>query len=129
MAVTRSRAPIYGAESTLKGSRNVRAVYARARKKDFSDVSGLPDELGIDENLGRAEQHLTIRTEERTCGEAVTILKRFDKSSVEVGDSASTLESQLATGGTVEEGRVELRGDRGERAAELLRDEGFQVGG
>ena len=93
--------------------------------EDISDVSGLPDELGIDEDLGRAEQHLTIRT----CGEAVTILKRFDESSVEVGDPASALESQLATGGTVEEGRIELRGDHGERAAELLRDEGFQVGG
>jgi len=97
--------------------------------KDISDVSGLPDELGIDEDLGRAEQRLAIRTEERTYGKAVTVVEGFDESSVDVGDLASTLKSQLATGGTVEEGRIELQGDHGERAADLLRDEGFQVDG
>jgi translation initiation factor 1 len=97
--------------------------------KDISDVSGLPDELGIDEDLGRAEQRLTIRTEERTYGKAVTIVEGFDDSSVDLGDLASTLKSDLATGGTVEEGRIELQGDHRERATDLLRDEGFRVEG
>ncbi|UPV73744.1 stress response translation initiation inhibitor YciH [Halorussus limi] len=97
--------------------------------KDISDVSGLPDELGIDEDLGRAEQQLTVRVEERTYGKAVTIVEGFDSTSVDVGDLASQLKSNLATGGTVDEGRIELQGDHRERAADLLRDEGFQVGG
>ena len=97
--------------------------------KDISDVSGLPDELGIDEDLGRAEQHLTVRTEERTYGKAVTIVEGFDSTSVDLEDLASQLKSRLATGGTVDDDRIELQGDHGERAADLLRDEGFQVGG
>ncbi|WP_435178399.1 stress response translation initiation inhibitor YciH [Halorussus sp. AFM4] len=95
--------------------------------KDISDVSGLPDELGIDEDLGRAEQRLSIRVDERTYGKAMTVVEGFDESSVDVGDLASTLKSRLATGGTVDEGRIELQGDHRERVAEILRDEGFQV--
>ncbi|NEU57007.1 stress response translation initiation inhibitor YciH [Halorussus sp. MSC15.2] len=96
--------------------------------KDISDVSGLPDELGIDEDLGRAEQRLAVRVEERTYGKAMTIVEGFDDSSVDVGDLASTLKSRLATGGTVDEGRIELQGDHRERVGEILRDEGFNVG-
>lgn len=97
--------------------------------KDISDVSGLPDELGIDEDLGRSEQRLTVRTEERTYGKAMTIVEGFDDSSVDLSDLASQLKSKLATGGTVDDGRIELQGDHRERAADLLRDEGFQVEG
>jgi len=97
--------------------------------KDISDVAGLPDELGIDEDLGRAEQRLTVRTEERTYGKAMTIVEGFDDSSVDLSDLASQLKRKLATGGTVDDGRIELQGDHRERAADLLRDEGFQVDG
>jgi translation initiation factor 1 len=97
--------------------------------KDISDVAGLPDELGIDEDLGRAEQRLTVRTEERTYGKAMTIVEGFDDSSVDLSDLASQLKGKLATGGTVDDGRIELQGDHRERAADLLRDEGFQVEG
>jgi translation initiation factor 1 len=97
--------------------------------KDISDVSGLPDELGIDEDLGRSEQRLTVRTEERTYGKAMTIVEGFDDSSVDLSDLASQLKGKLATGGTVDDGRIELQGDHRERAADLLRDEGFQVEG
>jgi len=97
--------------------------------QDISDVSGLPDELGIDEDLGRAEQRLTVRKEERTYGKAMTIVEGFDESSVDVSDLASDLKSALATGGTVDEGRIELQGDHARRVRELLENEGFKVGG
>ncbi|MFC7080394.1 stress response translation initiation inhibitor YciH [Halorussus caseinilyticus] len=95
--------------------------------KDISDVAGLPDELGIDEDLGRAEQQLSVRVEERTYGKAMTIVEGFDRSSVDVGELASTLKSNLATGGTVDDDRIELQGDHRERVDEILRDEGFRV--
>jgi translation initiation factor 1 len=96
--------------------------------KDISDVSGLPDELGIDEDLGRAEQRLTVRKEERTYGKAVTIVEGFDETSVDLQDLASDLKSALATGGTVDEGRIELQGDHGERVRDVLGEKGFEVG-
>ena len=97
--------------------------------QDISDVSGLPDELGIDEDLGRAEQRLTVRKEERTYGKAMTIVEGFDESSVDVSDLASDLKSALATGGTEDDGRIELQGDHARRVRELLENEGFKVGG
>lgn len=97
--------------------------------EDISDVAGLPDELGIDEDLGRAEERLTVRVEERTYGKAMTIVEGFGESSVDLGDLASDLKSSLATGGTVDEGRIELQGDHRERATDLLEEQGFAVEG
>lgn len=95
--------------------------------KDVSDVAGLPDELGIDEDLGRAEQRLSVRVDERTYGKAMTIVEGFDESSVDVSDLASTLKRKLATGGTVDDGRIELQGDHRERVRDVLEDEGYTV--
>lgn len=95
---------------------------------DISDVSGLPDELGIDEDLGRAEQRISVRVDERTYGKAMTVVEGFDESSVDLGDLASDLKSSLATGGTVDDGRIELQGDHGERVRDLLGEKGFRVG-
>jgi len=97
--------------------------------EDISSVSGLPDELGIDEDLGRAEQQLTVRTEERTYGKAVTVVEGFDESGVDLQALASELKSELATGGTVDDGRIELQGDHADRVPDLLREQGFDVGG
>jgi len=96
--------------------------------KDISDVSGLPDELGIDEDLGRTEQRLRVRVDERTYGKAMTVVEGFDESSVDLQGLASDLKSSLATGGTVDDGRIELQGDHRERVRDLLEDKGFPVG-
>ncbi|WP_134670655.1 translation initiation factor [Halorussus marinus] len=97
--------------------------------EDISSVSGLPDELGIDEDLGRAEQQLSVRTEERTYGKAVTVVEGFDESNVDLQELASELKSKLATGGTVDDGRIELQGDHADRVPDLLDEQGFEVGG
>ena len=96
-------------------------------KDDISSVSGLPDELGIDEDLGRAEQRLTVRVEKRTYGKAVTVVEGFDPSGVDVQELASELKSKLATDGTVDDDRIELQGDHGTRVHDLLQERGFKV--
>lgn len=96
-------------------------------EKDISDIAGLPDELGIDEDLGKTEQHISIRIEERRYGKAMTIVEGFDSDAVDLDDLASTLKSKLATGGTVDDGRIELQGDHSNRLPDLLRDEGFTL--
>ena len=96
-------------------------------KDDLSSVSGLPEELGIDEDLGRAEQRLRVRVDKRTYGKAVTIVEGFDPSGVDLKQLASELKSKLATGGTVDDDRIELQGDHSERVRDLLEEEGFEV--
>jgi translation initiation factor 1 len=97
--------------------------------KDFSDVTGLPDDLGIGDDLARAEQTLTVRVESRRYGKPMTIVEGFDDDTVDLADLASTLKRRMATGGTVDrrERRIELQGDHVARLPEVLREEGFQV--
>ncbi|WP_254536854.1 stress response translation initiation inhibitor YciH [Halomarina litorea] len=96
-------------------------------KKDFSDVTGLPDDLGIGDDLARAEQHLTVRVESRRYGKPMTIVEGFEDDSVDLRELASTLKRRLATGGTVDGGHIELQGDHAARLPDVLREEGFQV--
>lgn len=96
---------------------------------DPSDVTGLPEELGIGEDLDRTEQRLSISVDTRRYGKPVTVVEGFDDASVDLEDLASTLKSRLAVGGTVDDGRIELQGEHEDRLPEVLRDEGFTVEG
>lgn len=93
---------------------------------DIDSVAGLPDELGIEDDLARTEQQLSIRVESRRYDKPVTIVEGFDDS-VDIDDLASTLKSKVAAGGTVSDGQIELQGDHADRIPEILQDEGFQV--
>lgn len=95
--------------------------------KDFSDVTGLPDDLGIGEDLARAEQRVSIHVESRRYGKPTTIVEGFDASGVDLASLASTLKRRLAVGGTVTDGRIELQGAHDDRLREALQDEGFAV--
>lgn len=79
------------------------------------------------EDLARAEQHATIRTESRRYGKPVTIVEGLDPHDVNLKKLASELKKTLGTGGTVDEGAIELQGKHVERVAGLLRDRGYQV--
>ena len=97
--------------------------------KDDSSFTGLPDDLGIGEDLARAEQRLRIRTETRRYGKPVTIVYGFDTRAINLKDVASTLKKRLGVGGTVEGESIELQGDHVDRLPAILEDEGFQVEG
>jgi translation initiation factor 1 len=95
---------------------------------DLSSVTGLPEELGIEEDLGRTEQRITIRTEKRRYDKPVTVVAGLDPNDVDVGDLASELKSKVASGGTVnDDDEIELQGDHRDRVREILTDEGFTV--
>jgi translation initiation factor 1 len=94
---------------------------------DFSSITGLPEELDIEDDLERSEQRVSIRTDERRYGKAVTIVEGLDPSAIDIDDLASDLKSQLATGGTVDDGRIELQGDHRDRLPDLLAERGFSV--
>lgn len=90
-------------------------------------LDDLLDELDSQSDLETAEQVLSIRMEERRYGKPVTIVEGFDLSESEIESIASDLKSSLGTGGTVDEGRIELQGDHRDRVPDLLRDRGFDV--
>lgn len=94
---------------------------------DPTDISGLPEDLGIGEDLDRSEQRVSIRVDTRRYGKAVTIIEGFDSSSDDLAEIASTLKRSLAVGGTVTDGRIELQGEHGDRLRQILREEGFEI--
>jgi translation initiation factor 1 len=94
---------------------------------DIDSITGLPDELDIEGDLARAEQRVSIRTDERRYGKAMTIVEDIDTETIDVSELASELKSQLATGGTVDDGRIELQGDHTDRLPDLLENRGYNV--
>lgn len=95
--------------------------------KDLSDIAGLPAELGIDDDLARADARLRIRLEKRRYGKPVTVVEGFED--VDLAGLASELKGALGTGGTVAGDAIELQGDHADRVPALLRERGFTVDG
>lgn len=95
--------------------------------KDFDDITGLPDDLGLGEDLARSEQHASISVESRRYGKPTTVVSGLDPKSTDLGSLASTLKARLAVGGTVTDGRIELQGEHDRRLRDALEDEGFRV--
>jgi translation initiation factor 1 len=101
----------------------------KAKKDDASlgSVSGLPEELGIDADLGRAQQRLTVTHDSRRYGKPVTVVGGFDLDVTELKPVASELKRRLAVGGSVVDGRIELQGRHDDRLRRALEDLGFVV--
>ncbi|MDF9747220.1 translation initiation factor [Natrinema salsiterrestre] len=91
------------------------------------ELDDLLDELDSQGDLETSQQLLSIRTESRRYDKPVTIIEGFDLTKSEIESTASDLKSSLGTGGTVDDGRIELQGDHRDRVPELLRDRGFDV--
>lgn len=94
---------------------------------DLNSIAGLPDDLGIGDDLARAEQRLSISVEGRRYGKPMTVVEGFDRGLVDLDELASTLKRRLAVGGTVTDGRIELQGAHDERLRAALEAEGFRV--
>ncbi|KAB1193424.1 stress response translation initiation inhibitor YciH [Haloferax sp. MBLA0076] len=95
--------------------------------KDFSAISGLPDELGIDDDLSKVGQVLSIRRDTRRYGKPMTIVSGFEMDRAEMKALASELKRRLACGGTVLDDEIELQGNHVERARDILDELGYQV--
>lgn len=95
-------------------------------KDDFHSITGLPEELGIDDDLQRTEQRLTVRLDSRRYGKPVTIVTGFDDD-VNLKELASELKRTLATGGTVKHDEIELQGNHRERVSDELNAMGYAV--
>ncbi|WP_265109258.1 translation initiation factor [Halosolutus halophilus] len=94
---------------------------------DDDELDDLLDELDTQGDLETSQQVLSIRTESRRYDKPVTIVEGFDLPTDEIQSIASDLKSSMGTGGTVDEGRIELQGDHRDRVPDLLRERGFDV--
>ncbi|AFZ72912.1 translation initiation factor 1 (eIF-1/SUI1) [Natronobacterium gregoryi] len=111
--------------------RSTRAIalepLSRHVSNDDDELEDLLDELDSQGDLDASQQMLSIRTESRRYDKPVTIIEGFDLEASEIETLASELKQSLGTGGTVDDGRIELQGDHRSRVPELLQERGYEV--
>ena len=85
---------------------------------------GLPTESDVFEAIAKSEQHIKIKTDKRRYGKIITLVSGFDKH-VDLKSIAKTLKGNLACGGTIKDGVIELQGDHRKQVRLALVKLGF----
>jgi len=91
---------------------------------EIDPKTGLPVEAIAWEDLAKSEQKITVRTERRRYGKFTTVVSGFDKS-IDIKATAKSLKAELACGGTVKEGNIELQGNHKKQVKPILVKLGF----
>ncbi|KXB02805.1 translation initiation factor Sui1 [candidate division MSBL1 archaeon SCGC-AAA261F19] len=92
---------------------------------EICPTCGLPKDLCACEEIAREQQKINIYVTKRAFGKEMTIIKGIDEKQVDLEDLASKLKSNLACGGTVKDGKIELQGKHKSRIKEILTGMGF----
>ena len=87
---------------------------------------GLPPELCVCETIAKEAQKIRVRTEKKRYGKLITIVEGIDEKDINVKSLAKKLKSELACGGTVKNGTIELQGNHKSRIKSILIKSGFQ---
>jgi translation initiation factor 1 len=91
---------------------------------EIDPKTGLPVEAIVWEDIAKTEQKIKVVTEKRRYGKVTTIVSGFDKG-VDIKSTAKSLKAELACGGTVKEGNIELQGDHKKQVRKVLVKLGF----
>ncbi len=89
------------------------------------EVCGLPEDLCICEEIARESQKITISVNRRKFGKSMTVVEGINEKSIDINDLAKKLKGELACGGTVKGGRIELQGDHRNRVKDILIKSGY----
>ncbi len=92
------------------------------------EVCGLPEDLCICEEIARESQKITISVNRRKFGKSMTVVEGINEKSIDINDLAKKLKGELACGGTVKDGRIELQGDHRNRVKDILITSGYSEG-
>lgn len=84
-----------------------------------SNEFGLPTEADVFEEIAKSEQHIKVYTLTRRYGKKMTLVEGFDKS-VDLKSIGKRLKEELACGGTVKDGVIELQGDHKKKVKAVL---------
>ena len=90
-------------------------------------VCGLPDELCICQEIAKEQQRAILSTDRRRYGKNVTKGEGIEDVAIDINELAKLLKNKCAAGGTVKGRVIELQGDHKKKAANVLRNNGFNV--
>lgn len=86
--------------------------------------TGLPVEALAWGDLAKKDLRITVTTEKRRYGKVITLVSGIDKS-VDIKGTAKALKEQLACGGTIKDGVIELQGNHQRQVKPVLIKQGF----
>jgi translation initiation factor 1 len=89
----------------------------------MKNITGLPEELGIEEALEKEEAKIRVYIETRRFGKPTTIIEGITKDFKPI---LKELRRKLACGGTFKDNHIELQGDHRKRIKEVLVSLGFK---
>ena len=86
---------------------------------------GLPKPICVCETLAKESQRVRIYLVKKKFDKFSTIVEGLEEKSIDLKEVAKKLKSDLACGGTVKQGRIELQGDHRQKAKGSLITMGF----
>jgi len=92
---------------------------------EVCSMCGLVKELCVCETIAKEDQKITVYLEKKKFNKPYTIVQGIDAKEIDLKDLAKRLKSQLACGGTIKAGKIELQGEHKPRVKKILLDYGF----
>lgn len=95
---------------------------------EICPVCGLVKELCVCETIAKENQKIFVYIERKKFNKNYTIVEGIDKKEIDLKDLAKKLKSELACGGTIKEGKIELQGEHKQKTKKILIAHGFEPG-
>ena len=88
-------------------------------------MCGLVKELCVCETIAKESQKILVYLERKKFNKNYTIIEGIDEKEIDLRDLAKKLKSELACGGTIKGGKIELQGEHKQKVKNILIRYGF----
>ena len=92
---------------------------------EICPVCGLVKELCVCETIAKESQKILVYVERKKFNKNYTIVEGIDEREIGLKDLAKKLKSELACGGTIKGGKIELQGEHKQKVKNILVKYGF----
>ena len=92
---------------------------------EICQICGLVKELCVCETIAKESQKILVYIERKKFNKNYTIVEGIDAKEIDLRDLAKKLKSELACGGTIKDGKIELQGEHKQKAKKILVEYGF----
>jgi len=92
---------------------------------EICPICGLVKELCVCETIAKESQKILVYVERKKFNKNYTIVEGIDEKEIDLKDLAKKLKSQLACGGTIKDGKIELQGEHKHKIKKILISYGF----
>jgi len=86
---------------------------------------GLVKELCVCETIAKESQKILVYIERKKFNKNYTIVEGIDQKEIDLKDLGKKLKSELACGGTIKDGKIELQGEHRQKTKGILVKYGF----